>query len=143
MLEFAKYYDCTELKNKMIEEGKICDRHFKYYICNDTHEFKIARVYENTNDEYETVEGIYLVEEESIDKEEFLNELYDETEHYNRVIRDTMIDSLVKENGVQYLLEKIIIQDEENGYTNWDNSEWTDLEEIIERVDNGFGIVTI
>ena len=148
-MEFAKYYNVTNKLNEMLsKEGVLFSYKKDYcnslYICMDTHDFWIARILKDCNAEYESEEGKWLVERNKIDKYEFIDfvkeKLNDDSEIEGRNSRDYFIDNCLELNQI---IEFLILMDDDNGLENWDNYEADSLNEAIEVIDGGFGIIEL
>lgn len=113
-LEFAKYYDITELAKNYNPDYVSYE---KIYICVDTWDFWIARIAKDLNEDYETEEGSYLLERNKIGKE----------------MRSQMLRTKTQ-------IESVLDEDD---FGNWDFEQVYSLEEAIELIDDGFGIGTI
>lgn len=147
-MEFAKYYNVTNKLNELIDNGEL----FSYtkncykglYICFDTHDIWISRVQEGINGEYEEEEGKWLIERNKIDKYDFCEFLKekknDDSNITDRLTRDFYIDKCFPANEI---LENVILMDDDAGLENWDNCECDSLEEAIEVIDGGFGIIEL
>lgn len=149
-MEFAKYYNVTNKLNEMLEKKEqILFSYTKDYckglfICEDTHDFWICRILENTNEDYDQEEGKYLIERNKIDKYEFCEFLKeqknDDSDINDRWTRDFYIDKCFPINDI---IETLILMDDDKGLENWDNKECDSYEEAIEVLDNGYGIIEL
>lgn len=148
-MEFAKYYNVTSKLNEMIERDNILFSYQKdyckaLYICMDTHDFWICRILEGYNSEYEQQEDKWLVERNKIDKYrfvEFLKEYKkDDSETTTRYARDYYINECFLLDDI---IETLILMDDDNGLEGWDNCECDSLEEAVEIIDGGYGIINI
>jgi hypothetical protein len=110
--EFAKYTEITELykKHGNLQEG---DGYIRFFICLDTNDFWLIRVIEGVNEEYEREEGVYLLERNNIRKES---------------------------KGQDLSLSKVIELIKADEFDNWDIKEYSDLDELIEDIDGGYGL---
>lgn len=144
-MEFAKYYKVTNKLNKLLEQKKVFSYTTDYcrdlFICEDTHDFWVCRILEGYNEEYEKEEEKWLVERNKIDKYDFIN--FIEEKHKERLIvrnrqdRDGIISSL-EDN---FIIENVILFDDDQGLENWDNYECESYEEAISVIDGGHGII--
>jgi hypothetical protein len=145
-MDFAKYYNVTNKLNKMLKEGKLNSYEeglYKgLYICEDTHDIWISRILEGYNSEFEKEDGKWLVERNKISKYdlcEFLKDKKkDDSKIDNRQSRDFYIDNCFELDDI---IENIILMDDANGLEGWDNYEADSLEEAIEAIDGGYGII--
>lgn len=142
------YYDATKLLNEMLDKGELRsytkDYCKKLYICNDTLDIWVARIQEGYNEKYEQEDGKWLIERNDIDK----NELYDylrekfgngATEITSRRMREDYINKL----PIKDVLKAIIQLDDEKGLENYDSKECDSLEEAIDILDGGYGILEL
>ena len=116
-LEFGKYTDITNFAEKVNPE--MFKTYQKVYICPDTNNWWVAMIQEGYNEDYEECPGMYLVERNNPD--------YPEYSKCNRIFLNSMV--------VRNVLE------EWDGST-WDVTECDSLEEAIEMVDGGWGIIS-
>jgi hypothetical protein len=81
-VKFAKYYNVTDLVNKMIKENKLdcyedcIDNFAGVYICSDTNDFWIARININLKEDYEEEDGVYLIERNKIDNWDVIEKVH-------------------------------------------------------------------
>lgn len=109
--EFAKYTEITEEYLKLRPELKDSG-YIRFFICPDVTDYHLVRILKDINSEYATEEGTYLLEMENIRK--------------NRAADLNLVR-----------LRHIIVND---GLENWDIVEYSSIEDIIEVLDDGFGI---
>lgn len=109
--EFAKYTEITDLVFELRPEYKE-HGYIRFFICPDVYDFWFVRVLEGINEEYNKDEGVFLLERNNIGKER------SENLNINKVKR--------------------IIQ--EDDLSNWDIKEYSQMEDLIEDLDGGFGI---
>ena len=156
-MEYAKYYDTTKIVEKM-QEAKELDCYptgeHKYegvYVCMDTKDFWISRINKGYNKEYEPEEGKYLVERNKISIYDVMEKLH---EWYKKKLPEFEEKDLSYErkNKVQDYLKKfqtkdicraVISLDDFDGLCNWDYSEADSLEEAVNIIDGGYGILTV
>ena len=115
-LEFSKYTDITSFAKKV--NPYIFNVYKKVYICPDTLNWWLATIQEGVNEDYEEDPDVFLVERDKIDYPE-----------YSRVN-----DRFLNQNVVRNVLENW-------DASSWDNEEADSLEEAIELIDGGFGII--
>lgn len=146
-MEFAKYYDVTNKMNELIDKGELFsytkDSYKKLYICMDTHDFWISRVQEGYNSEYEEEEGKWLIEREKIDKYSFIEFVSEKTGKEYKVSDRFQRDNIIDRLSVNRVIEYLILMDDDKGLEGWDNLECDSLEEVIEAIDGGFGIIQL
>ena len=112
-LDFAKYYDVTKQAK---EYSKEYDMYEKVFICVDTWDFWIVRIQKDYNKAYEVEVGKWLMEREKIAKPNKRFQL--------------------EESRLKIVFE----HDTEAGFENWDNEDYDNLEDVVEDLDEGFGI---
>lgn len=113
--EFAKYTEVTDLAlelNSSYSESKGCP-YVRFFICEDVWDIWYVRIQANTNEEYEYEEGCYIMERNNIEK---------------RSKSDNLTLKKVKE----------IIENDD--FSNYDVYEGFDIEDLIDDLDDGFGI---
>ena len=119
--EFAKYTDVTKYAKELSKENgdmgeyKIYE---KILICPDTNDTWVARVQVGYNSDYNTVKDAVIIERNNIDGE---------GAKYTNI------------NAVDFC-KKILMADMEDG-CNWDVTDCDSIEDAIERLDDGFGII--
>jgi hypothetical protein len=140
-MEFAKYYDVTKVMNEMIKNKELIhyekDDFVGLYICKDVRDFWIARVSEGLNSDYEIEEGTFLIEREKLGKYDFI-EFY--VEKTNKDIHKKEIEDIINSIDDLKLIKNLILYDDYKGLEGWDNLECNSLNEVIENLDDGFGI---
>lgn len=111
--EFAKYTEITDL---VFEINPNCKNEgfVRFFICPDVWDFWFVRVLEGYNEDYETEEGSYILERAKIEM------------------------SRKGENLNISKVRNIIINDDGSNY---DFHHGYDIEELIDMLDNGFGII--
>ncbi len=147
-MEFAKYYDATNKMNRLINDRKLFsytkDYCQKLYICMDTHDFWISRILEGYNSEFEEEQGKWLIERNKIDKYDFCRFMKEkEDDDFNitsKHLRDIYIKNCFTTDEI---IENVILMDDKNGLEGFDNYECDSLEEAIEIIDDGFGIIEL
>ena len=110
--EFAKYTDVTEMAFRNNPEYE-SNSYIKIYLCPDVNDVWLARILEGVNEDYEPEEGSYILEREKIPND-------------------------VK--GQKMTISRAINIIKEDSFENWDIEVSEDLEELIEMLDDGFGI---
>ena len=111
--EFAKYTEITNIYKKHSDSLHDGDGYIRFFICLDVNDFWLVRVIEGVNEDYEKEEGTYLLERNNIPKESKKQDLS---------------------------LSKVIELIKEDDFSNWDIKQYSDLEELIEDIDGGFGL---
>lgn len=146
-IKFAKYYNVTELVNKMISEDKldcykdVIDLLTGVYICNDTNDFWVARINKNLNEDYEEEDGIYLIERNMIAKYDVIKKVCDEfnKEEPRRYTRFNIHD-FINETSENELFQAVLLIDDFNCLENWDNCQCNSLREAVDTLADIYGI---
>ena len=115
-LEFGKYTEVTKLAKKL--NSPLFGCYEKVYICPDTLNWWLAGIQKDINEDYEECPGTYLVERDKIDYPNY----------------DRIQDAYLNEETVSKVLEEWACE-------TWDSEETSSLEEAIEIVDGGYGII--
>lgn len=150
-MEFAKYYNVTKLVDDMQEREEIDtypteekDKFVGVYVCMDTNDFWISRISKDLNEDYNREEGIYLVERNKIDIYAVADKLF---ELYNkelpRPLNKHTCHRYFDRFAVRYICRAVIMLDDWDGLSNWDNCEAESLEDAIDIIDGGFGILPL
>lgn len=110
--EFAKYTDITDFAFKVNPNYKE-EGFLKFFICPDVNDFWFVRILEGYDEEYEKAEGSFIMER-------------------NKIENDF--------KGQHLTIKKVrqIIEEDDGG--NWDFEQSFDMKELIEMLDQGFGI---
>lgn len=110
--EFGKYTEITDLAFETNPNYKN-EGYIRFFICPDVWDFWFVRILKDTNEEYETEEGCFLLERNKIEM------------------------SRKGENLTVSKVKQIILEDDGG---NWDMMESHDLQELIKEIDGAFGI---
>ncbi len=154
-MEFAKYYDASKIVDEMqnIEEldnyPTDNEKFHGIYVCMDTNDFWICRILKGYDEEYERNDNKYLVERNKINIYNVMDKLH---EIHGKRLSEFKEDELSyrQKNKVHFYFRKfktkdiikaVIILDNEDGLSNWDCCEADSLEEAIEIIDGGYGIM--
>jgi hypothetical protein len=113
--EFAKYTEITELAFKVNPTYKK-EGYIRFFICPDVWDFWFIRILKDVNKDYETEDGCFLMER-------------------NKIAMDKKGERLTTKK-----VKQIIEDDCGDG---WDNEESHDLNNLIEMLDDGFGILNL
>lgn len=113
--EFAKYTEITDLAFEVNPDYKN-DGYVRFFICPDVHDFWFVRILEGYNAEYEKEDGCFVLERNNIRKNSR---------------QEVLTISKVKK----------IIQEDDG--SNWDIEQAYSVEELIEMIDDGFGILNL
>lgn len=154
-MEYAKYYDVSKLVDEMQEKEEIYsypvgDDKFKgVYVCMDTEDFWISRILKGYNEKYEENENTYLVERNKISIYNVMDKLYDQFKKQLPEFKENELSYICKNKVHDYfrgfktkdIIKAVIILDDEDGLSNWDYYETNSLEEAIEIIDDGYGIL--
>ena len=150
-MEFAKYYNVTKLDDEMIEKEEIdtypTEENNKFvgvYVCMDTNDFWISRISKDVNEDYNYEEGIYLVERNKFDIYAVADKLF---ELYDKRLPTTLNKNIYHDYFDQFkakdICRAVIMLDDWDGLSNWDNCEAKSLEDAIDIIDGGFGILPL
>lgn len=156
-MEFAKYYEVSNIVDDMMEKNEIdCyptgdDKFCGVYVCMDTNDFWISRINKGYNEEYEQEDGKYLVERNKISIYDVMDKLHDQYGKSLPTFKENDMDFQMKNKTHSYIskfktkdvIKAVIILDDEDGLSNWDCCEADSLEEAIEIIDGGYGILKI
>ena len=115
-LEFGKYTEITDFAKKVNPDMFI--NYKKVYICPDTLNWWLATIQEGINEDYDEDPDVFLVERDKIDYPNY----------------SKCSDRFLNVNVVKNLIE------DWDGST-WDNQEANDMDEAIELIDGGYGII--
>jgi hypothetical protein len=156
VMEFAKYYDASNLVEEMQKAEEIdCyptdnDKFEGVYVCMDTNDFWISRINKGYNKEYEREDEKYLVERNKISIYDVMDKLH---ELYCKKLPDFNGCSqfLMKKRCHYYfewfktkdICKAVILLDDYDGLSNWDYYETDSLEDAIEIIDGGYGILPL
>lgn len=111
--KFAQYTEITDYVHKLKPESK--DEGFvRFFICPDVWDYWFIRILEGYNEDYEQEEGSYIMERNKIEMDRKGENL-----------------SLSK-------LKRIVLEDDGS---NWDFQQSFDIEELVDMLDEGFGIL--
>lgn len=111
--EFAKYTEITDLAFRVNPEYKK-NNYVRLFICPDVWDFWLVRILEGVNEEYENEEGSFILER-------------------NKIQMNTKGETLTVSKVTKIL--------KEDDFSNWDNVQGYDIEELINELDDGFGII--
>lgn len=150
-MRFAKYYNVTRLVDDMQKKEEIDtyptevkDKFVGVYVCMDTNDFWISRISKDVNEDYDYEEGIYLVERNKFDIYTVADKLF---ELYNKRLPTDLNKNTCHGYFDQFkakdICRAVIMLDDWDGLSNWDNCEAESLEDAIDIIDGGFGILPL
>ena len=150
-MEFAKYYNVTKLVDDMQKKEEIdtypIEEDTKFagvYVCMDTNDFWISRISKDVNEDYDYEEGTYLVERNKFDIYTVADKLF---ELYSKKLPTTLNKNICHRYFDQFrtkdICRSVIMLDDWDGLSNWDNCEAKSLENAIDLIDGGFGILPL
>ena len=156
-MEFAKYYNVSKIVEKMQETEEIgCyptgdDKFEGVYVCMDTNDFWISRINKGYNGEYEREDGKYLVERNKVSIYDVMDKLH---EWYEKKLPEfsekdlsyeqkSKVHDYLKKFKTKDICRAVIFMDDYDGLSNWDNYEVNSLEEAIDIIDGGYGILSV
>lgn len=154
-MEFAKYYNVSDIVDNMIKNEEIdCyptgeEKFDGVYVCMDTNDFWISRINKGYNEDYEKDENKYLVERNKIDIYDVMDKLHelhgkklpDFNEYIGHMQKRNAVKRYISQHGTLNIIKAVIILDDEDGLSNWDCCEADSLEEAVEIIDGGYGIL--
>lgn len=154
-MEFAKYYDVLKIVEDMQEKEEIYsypmgDDKFKgVYVCMDTNDFWICRILKGYNEEYEQDKNMYLVERNKFSIYDVMDKLHDQfakrlpefKENEPSYVQKNKAHDYFRKFKTKDIVRVVIILDDEYELSNWDCCEAESLEEAIQIVDGGYGIL--
>ena len=156
-MDFAKYYEVSHIVDDMMMKNEIAcyptgeDKFEGVYVCMDTNDFWISRINKGYNEEYEKEDGKYLVERNKINIYDVMDKLHEQFGKKLPEFRENDMQFQTKNKAHSYIdkfktkdiINAVIILDDEDGLSNWDCCEADSLEEAIEIIDGGYGILKI
>lgn len=157
-MEFAKYYNVTKLVDEMTKKNEIDsyptkedDKFVGVYVCMDTNDFWISRISKDVNEDYDHEEGIYLVERNKISVYDIMDELHKMFKKPLPEFSGKELSYQMKNKCHDYfekfktkdICRAVIMLDDCDGLSNWDNCEAESLEDAIDIIDGGFGILPL
>lgn len=156
-MEFAKYYNVTNIVKKMQEAKEIDtyptgnDMFLGVYICKDLNDFWISRIREEYKEDLEMVKSNYVVEINKIDLYHVMDKLHDLYRERLPIFHLNDMDFEQRNKTHNYLkrfselqiIKTIILLDNEDGLSNWDCCEVNSVEEAVEIIDSGYGILEV
>lgn len=157
-MEFAKYYNVTKLVDEMIKKNEIDsypieekDKFVGVYVCMDTNDFWISRISKDLNEDYDYEEGIYLVERNKISVYDIMDKLHEMFKKPLPEFSGKELSYQMKNKCHDYfkrfktkdICRAVIMLDDWDGLSNWDNCEAESLEDAIDIIDGGFGILPL
>ena len=156
-MEFAKYYDVSNVVEDMMNKKEVdCyptgeDKYKGVYVCEDSNDFWISRILKGYNEEYEKDDDMYLVERNKIDIYDVMDKLHElhgkKLPNFNECVgnmqKRNAIKRYISQHGTLNIIKAVIILDDEDGLSNWDCYEANSLEEAVEIIDGGYGILKI
>lgn len=154
-MEFAKYYNVSDIVDTMMEKKEIdCyptgeDKFLGVYVCEDSNDFWVSRILKRYNEKHERDDNMYLVERNKIDIYDVMDKLHElhgkKLPDFNECIVQMQNRNAVKRyitsHGTLNIIKAVIILDDEDGLSNWDSCEADSLEEAVEIIDGGYGIL--
>lgn len=150
-MRFAKYYNVTKLVDDIQKKEEIDtypteakDKFVGVYVCMDTNDFWISRISKDLNEEYDYEEGIYLVERNKIDIYAVADKLF---ELYKKRLPTDLSKNTCHGYFDQFkakdICRTVIMLDDLDGLSNWDNCEAESLEAAVDIIDGGYGILPL
>ena len=157
LMKLAKHYDVSNLIVDMQKTGEIdCyptgyDKFEGVYVCMDTNDFWINRINKGYNEEYEKNDEKYLIERNKISIYDVMDKLH---ELYSKKLPDfeeadlqfemkNKCHNYLKKFNTKDICKAVILLDDYDGLSNWDCCEADSLDEAIEIIDGGYGILPL
>ena len=154
-MDFGKYYDVSNIVEDMIANEEIyCyptdnNKYCGIYVCMDTNDFWICRILKGYNEEYEKNENLYLVERNKISIYTVMDKLSEMSNRSTPTFKKSESAYTTKNKchgfidtySTEKIIKAVILLDDEDGLDNWDCYESTSLEEAINIIDGGYGIL--
>ena len=150
-MRFAKYYNVTKLVDDMQKKEEIDtyptgenDKFVGVYVCMDTNDFWISRISKDLNEHYNREEGIYLVERNKFDIYTVADKLFElYKERLPKTLNKNTCHRYFDQFEVKDICRAVILLDNEDGLSNWDNCEVESLEAAVDIIDGGYGILPL
>lgn len=157
-MKFARYYNVTKLVDEMIKKNEIDsyptkedDKFVGVYVCMDTNDFWISRISKDVNEDYDYEEGSYLVERNKFSVYDIMDKLHEMFKKPLPEFSGKELSYQMKNKCHDYfkkfktkdICRAVIILDDWDGLSNWDNCEAKSLEYAIDIIDGGFGILPL
>ena len=150
-MRFAKYYNVTKLVDDMQKKEEVDtyptkekDKFVGIYVCMDTNDFWISRISKDLNEDYDHEEGTYLVERNKFDIYTVADKLF---ELYEKRLPTTLNKNTCRDYFDKFktkdICRAVIMLDDWDGLCNWDNCEAESLENAVDIIDSGFGILPL
>ena len=142
-MEFAKYYDVSKIVDDMQTKEEIYDyptgddKHKGIYVCMDTNDFWICRILKGYNERNKF--SIYDVMDKLHDQ--FGKRLPEFKEDELSYMQKNKVHDYLRKFKTKDIIKAVIILDDEDGLTNWDCCEAESLEEAIQVIGGGYGIL--
>lgn len=113
--QFAKYTEITDFALKLNPQYEI-DGYIRFFICPDVHDVWFVRILKDLNEDYDVEEGSFLLERNKIDNDY---------------------------KGQELTMQRVRSIIEEDDMSNWDIHQENRIDELIDTLDNGFGIINL
>lgn len=143
-------YDLTECFTNKVINKEIVGANYEhgYFVCRDVWDIHVYRVLSDTNSDFETEEGTWLVEQNDIRYNKFVDFLEEigiisNRLVYNHLDEREMLDKLLRQLSLKTILHAIILYDYDSGFENYDNEEFSSHASCIEAIDDGYGITVV
>lgn len=156
-MDFGKYYDVSNIVEDMMANEEIyCyptgnNKYCGVYVCMDTNDFWICRILNGYNEEYEESENLYLVERNKISIYTVMDKLSEMSNRSTSTFTFKKSESaytiknkcheFIDTYSTEKIIKAVILLDDEDGLGNWDCCEVYSLEEAIDIIDGGYGIL--
>ena len=150
-MRFAKYYNVTRLVDDMRKKEEIDtypteakNKFIGVYVCMDTNDFWISRISKDLNEEYDYEKGTYLIEINKFDIYTVADKLFElYKKRLPRALNKNTCHRYFDQFEEKDICRAVIMLDDWDGLSNWDDCEVGSLEDAIDIIDGGFGILPL
>ena len=148
--ELGHCYDLTEYFTQLVKGKKIIGVNYEhgYFVCRDVWDIHIYRILANMNGDFEPEEGAWIVEQNDIRYDKFVDfcvdrGLLDDRIEYDYLDEREMWDKLIKDIEFEAILYAIVAYDYDSGFDNYSTEEFSSKAECLDAIDDGYGITKI
>lgn len=148
--ELGHCYDLTEHFTQLVKDRKIIGVNYEhgYFVCFDVWDIHIYRILANMNSDFEQEPGAWIVEQNDIRYDKFVDfcvetAALDDRIEYDYLDEREIMDKLVKDLPMNIILDRVIAYDYDSGFENYDYEEFSSHAECIRVIDDGYGITVV
>lgn len=110
----------------------------------DTNDFWISRISKDLNEEYDYEKGTYLIERNKFDIYTVADKLFElYKKRLPRALNKNTCHRYFDQFEEKDICRAVIMLDDWDGLSNWDDCEVGSLEDEIDIIDGGFGILPL